>query len=199
MFHPDLIKGTPLGKKIQKYAFFSYEISEALKLQEDEKDIVKSIFVQIAKELESGNDKHSEEIIVANIELLLSYSQRFFDRQTQSTCQLKKGIVERYEQVLNDYFQSKSASEYGLPTVAYLASKLHLSANYLGNQIKKETGCSAQEYIQSKILDLAKERLLDLSKTISEVSFDLGYKYPHHFTRFFQQKTGYSPTEYRHG
>lgn len=183
LFHPDLIKGFPLGEKIQKYSFFTYDVSETLKLSENEKD----------------TDKHSNEIIVANIELLLTYSQRFFDRQDYSICEVNKGIIERFEQALNHYFQSQKPLEHGLPTVAYFADQLHLSSNYLGGQIKKETGCSAQEYIQAKILDIAKEQLLDPTKTISQVSFDLGYQYPHHFTRFFQQKAGCSPSEYRQG
>lgn len=197
LFHPDLIKGFALGEQIQNYTFFSYDIHEALNISDEEKNIIQYFFTAIQSELQSSNDKFIEKIIVGHIELLLTYCSRFFERQFISINDSNKGIKEKFEKLLNQYFTSILPLEEGLPSVSYFADKLHLSANYFGGVIKKETGCSAQEYIQSKIIDIAKERILNLDKSIVEVSLELGYKYPHHFSRLFKKKTGLSPIDYR--
>lgn len=197
VFHPDLIAGTALGKNIGNYHFFSYAVSEALHLSEQERKIILDCFSKIAYELQHAIDKHSKQLIVSNIELFLNYCTRFYDRQFITRDVAHKGILERFEQMLDSYFSSDKPQEIGLPSVASCADELHLSANYFGDLIKKETGVSAQEYIQSKVINVAKERIFNVEKSISEIAYELGFKYPQHFTRLFKQKTGISPVEYR--
>lgn len=197
VFHPDFIKGTSLGRKMNEYGFFSYDVNEALHISERERQIVLECFKKIKEELEHGIDKHSKTLIVSNIELFLNYCVRFFDRQFITRETLNKDILVRFEALLNDYFDANLPQTIGLPTVTYCAEKLHLSANYFGDLVKKETGKSALEYIQTKVIDLAKEKLFDTSKTISEIAYGLGYRYPQHFTRLFKEKVGISPMEYR--
>lgn len=197
LFHPELIHGTPLGKHIQDYSFFSYDSNEALHLSEKERQIVLDCFSKIEYELQQSIDKHSKILIASNIELFLNYCTRFYDRQFITRDNAHKGIVERFETLMNSYFSSEKPATIGLPSVAYCAEELNLSPNYFGDLIKKETGVSAQEYIQTKVIDIAKERIFDINKSIGEVSYDLGFKYPQHFTRLFKQKVGVSPNEYR--
>ena len=197
VFHPDLIHGTSLGKHIQDYTFFSYQSNEALHVSERERKIVLDCFSKIEYELERSIDKHSKNLIVSNIELFLDYCIRFYDRQFITRENVNKGILEKFETVLNDYFQTDKPQTIGLPSVASCANELHLSAGYFGDLIKKETGVTAQEYIQSKVIDVAKERIFDQSKTVSQIAYELGFKYPQHFTRLFKQRVGQSPNEYR--
>lgn len=197
VFHPDFIRGTSLGRHIQAYNFFTYDANEALHISTREKQIVLECFKKIKEELEHGIDKHSKTLIVSNIELFLNYCVRYYDRQFITRENLNKDILVRFEQLLNDYFPSEKPQTIGLPSVAYCAEQLHLSANYFGDLVKKETGKTAQEYIQEKVIDLAKEKIVDMRKTITEVSFEMGFKYPQHFTRLFKQRVGVSPNEYR--
>ncbi|MFN8346942.1 MAG: helix-turn-helix transcriptional regulator [Spirosomataceae bacterium] len=196
-FHPDFIKGTALGRKMHEYGFFSYAAAEALHLSGREKQIVQGCFRNILKELEQGLDKHSKMLLLSNIELLLNYCIRFYDRQFITRETVNKDILVRFEQLLNEYFRSDLPQSSGVPTVAYFAEQLHLSANYFGDLIKRETGKTALDYLQTKIIDLAKEKVFDQRKTVSEVAYELGFKYPQHFTRLFKQKVGVSPLEYR--
>jgi AraC family transcriptional regulator, transcriptional activator of pobA len=197
VFHPDFIKDSPLGKKMHEYGFFSYDVSEALHISERERQTVLECFRRIKEELENGIDKHSKTLILNNIELFLNYCVRFYDRQFITRETLNKDVLVKFEQILNNYFESDLPQNNGIPTVAYCAEKLNLSANYFGDLVKKETGKTALEYIQTKLIDLAKETLLDQSKNISQVAYDLGYRYPQHFTRLFKEKVGYSPSEFR--
>ena len=197
IFHPDLLHHTPLGKIMNEYNFFSYSTNEALHLSEKERKIVLDCFAKIDYELQQSIDKHSKTLIASNIELLLNYCTRFYDRQFITRENANKGILEKFEEVLGGYFSSNKPQTIGLPSVAYCAEELHLSANYFGDLIKKETGKSAQEYIQTKLINIAKERIFDIDKSISEVAYELGFKYPQHFTRLFKQKVGMSPNEYR--
>ncbi|GAB3787376.1 helix-turn-helix domain-containing protein [Spirosoma horti] len=197
LFHPDLMVGTPLGKHIQDYSFFSYDVHEALHLSDKERGIVIDCFAKIEYEIDQTIDKHSKGLIAANIELLLRYCIRFYDRQFITRDQANKGILERFESLLIGYFSSDKPQTEGLPSVAYCAEALHLSPNYFGDLVKKETGTSAQDYIQSKVIDVAKERLFDRHKSASEIAYDLGFKYPQHFTRLFKQKAGVTPNDYR--
>ncbi len=197
VFHPDFIRGTALGKRINDYSFFSYDVNEALHISTRERQIVLECFQKIKDELEHGIDKHSKTLIISNIELFLNYCTRFFDRQFITREHLNKDILVRFEDLLNEYFQSDKPQSIGLPSVAYCADELNLSANYFGELVKKETGKTAQEYIQTKLIDLAKEKIFDSSKSISEISYEMGFKYPQHFTRLFKQKVGQSPNEYR--
>ncbi|WP_456312333.1 helix-turn-helix domain-containing protein [Pseudomonas shirazensis] len=197
VFHPDLIRGTSLAKGINEYNFFSYNTSEALHLSEKERQLVLDCFSKIEIELKQAIDKHSKKLIASNIELFLNYCERFYDRQFITRDNANKGIVEKFEDLLNSYFSSDKPHTLGLPSVAYYAGELNLSPNYFGDLIKKETGKSAQEYIQNKIIDTAKNKIFDSAKTINEVAYELGFKYPQHFTRFFKQHVGSTPNEYR--
>lgn len=196
-FHPDFIHGTSLGRHIQEYSFFGYQSNEALHLSERERKIVLESFSKIEYELQQAIDKHSKRLIISNIELFLNYCVRFYDRQFITRDDVHKGMLERFEHLLNNYYQSDKPQTVGLPSVAYCASELNLSANYFGDLIKKETGKTAQEYIQAKVIDVAKEKIFDESKSVSEVAYELGFKYPQHFTRLFKQRVGQSPNEYR--
>lgn len=196
-FHPDLLIGTTLGKSMKSYHFFSYNSNEALHLSEKERNLVLDLFSKIRAELELGVDKHSKKVIATNIELFLSYCERFYDRQFITREDVNKGILEKFEMLLNDYFSNKDDQLIELPTVNYCAEQTHLSANYFGDLIKKETGKSAQEYIQNKVIEVAKERLFNTNKSISEIAYELGFKYPQHFNRLFKQRVGFTPKEYR--
>lgn len=197
LFHPDLIKGTPLGKKMSQYSFFSYESNEALHLSIKEQQIIKDIFSKLEYELSQSIDKHSKSIIVNTLELLLNYCVRFYDRQFITRESVNSDILSKFENLLNDYFQSENTKDLGLPSVGYFADCLCLSANYFGDLIKKETGKSAQEHMQLKLMDEAKERIFDTEKSISQIAYELGFKYPQHFNRMFKKNTGYTPNEYR--
>jgi AraC family transcriptional activator of pobA len=197
IFHPDLIRGTVLGKHMQDYSFFSYDVHEALHLSEAERKVIYDCFSKIEFELQHAIDKHSKTLIVSNIELFLNYCTRFYDRQFITRDVPNKGVLERFEALLNDYFQSEKPLTLGLPSVAYCADELNLSANYFGDLVKKETGKSAQEYIQAKVIDTAKEKIFDTTKSLSEVAYNLGFKYPQHFTRLFKQRVGQTPQDYR--
>ena len=197
VFHPDLIRGTLLGKRINDYSFFSYDTSEALHVSDAERAIVLECFNKIQYELAHAIDKHSRTLIVSNIELFLNYCVRFYDRQFLTREHVHKDVLAGFEGLLNDYFQSEKQQILGLPSVAYCAAQFNLSPKYFGDLVKKETGKSAQEYIQLKLIGAAKEKILDANKSISEVAYELGFKYPSHFTRFFKQHAGHSPNEYR--
>jgi AraC family transcriptional activator of pobA len=197
VFHPDLIRGTPLGRHIDDYTFFSYKVNEALHISEREKQLVLDSFSKILYELQHAVDKHSKKLITGSIELLLNYCIRFYDRQFITRDNVNKGILERFEALLNNYFSSDKPGTEGVPTVGYCAAELNLSSNYFGDLIKKDTGKSAHEYIQLKLMDVAKEKVLNLDNTISEVAYELGFKYPQHFSRVFKQYTGVTPLEYR--
>ena len=197
VFHADLIHGTSLGRHIQDYSFFGYQSHESLHLSERERKIVLDCFAKIEYELQHAIDNHSKKLIVSNIELFLNYCNRFYERQFITREKAHSGILEKFEGLLNNYFQSGKPQTIGLPSVAFCADELHLSAGYFGDLIKKETGKTAQEYIQSKVIDVAKQRIFDIDKSISQVAYELGFKYPQHFTRLFKQKVGVSPVEYR--
>lgn len=197
IFHPDLIFGTPLGRHIQDYTFFGYQSNEALHLSERERKIILDCLSKIEYELEPTIDKHSKRLVVSNIELFLNYCVRFYDRQFITRDNVHKGILERFEDLLNAYYQSDKPQTISLPSVAHCAGELNLSSNYFGDLVKKETGKTAQEYIQSKVMDVAKEKMFDHSKSVSQVAYELGFKYPQHFTRLFKQREGTSPNEYR--
>lgn len=197
VFHPDLIKGTSLGQHIDNYTFFSYNVNEALHISERERLLILDCFAKIKSELEHGVDKHTKTLITDNVELLLNYCVRFYDRQFITRDSTHKGILERFETLLHDFFSSEKPQTVGLPSVAYCANELNLSANYFGDLIKKETGKSAHEFIQLKLIDVAKERLFHNDKSMSEVAYSLGFKYPQHFSRVFKQQVGMTPQEYR--
>lgn len=199
VFHPDLIRGTSLGQRIQDYNFFSYQVNEALHISERERKLVLDCFSKIQYELEHAVDKHSKMLLADNIELLLNYCLRFYDRQFITRELVNQGILERFERLLIDFFSSEKPQEVGLPSVTYCAGELHLSPHYFGDLVKKETGKTALEYIQLKLIDVAKERIHDPKLSLSDIAYGLGFKYPQHFTRLFKQQVGISPKEYRTG
>ena len=196
VFHPDLIRGTSLAQDIKNYSFFSYESNEALHLSERERGIVLDCLNKILMELEHSIDKHSKRLIVTNIELLLDYCTRFYERQFITRESVNKDTLTRFENLINEYFQNQVQTE-GLPSVKYFADKICLSPNYFGDLIKKETGKSAQEYIQLKLIGVAKEKVLNPAKTISQIAYELGFQYPQHFVRVFKKRVGCTPSEYR--
>lgn len=196
-FHPDFIRGTPLGRHILQYRFFSYDVHEALHISHREKKLVLESFHKIRHELEGNTDRHSKMLVAGNIELLLNYCIRFYDRQFINREIINKDILTQFESLLNEYFERDTPDRSGLPAVSHFARQLHLSANYFGDLVKKETGKTAMEFIQDKIIALSKDRIFDSHKTISEIAYELGFKYPSHFTRLFKNRVGKSPTEYR--
>lgn len=185
------------GRRIKKYTFFSYESNEALHLSEEERMIVLDCLEKIRMELLHAIDKHTKGLIATNIELLLDYCMRFYERQFVTRGDMNLDVLARFERLLDDYLTQGAAAKEGLPSVRYFASKICLSPNYFGDLVKKETGKSAQEYIQLKMIDAAKEGLLDPNKTIGQVAYELGFQYPQHFVRFFKRHVGYTPREYR--
>jgi AraC-like DNA-binding protein len=197
LFHPDLIRGTSLGRIIKEYTFFSYETNEALHVSEKERQVIIDCLNKINHELQQSIDKHSKKLIANNIELLLNYCLRYYDRQFITRSLVNKDLLVRFENLLDNYLKSEMTRTIGLPTVKYCARQLHISTNYFGDLIKKETGKSAQENIQLKLIEIAKERVFDTSRSISEIAYELGFKHPQHFSRMFKSETGYTPNEYR--
>ena len=197
MFHPDLIRGTSLARSMKDYTFFSYEVYEALHLSEQERQTILECFKNIMSELNHSIDKHSQKLIVSNIELFLNYCTRYYDRQFITRSHVNNDILSRFENLINDYLKSGLSQSQGLPTVKYCADKLFLSSNYLGDLLKKETGKSAQEHIQLKLIEAAKEKMYEKDKSISQIAYELGFDYPQYFSRFFKKNTGMTPLEYR--
>lgn len=197
LFHPDLIRGTALGQEIRRYTFFSYETNEALHLSEQERQTVMDCLGKIEAELEHAIDKHSRRLITANIGLLLDYCMRFYERQFTTRSEVNKDIVIRFEQLLDEYFDGDTPQQEGLPSVKYFADKVCLSPNYFGDMIRRQTGQTASEYIQNKLVDRAKEALLSSGKTMSQIAYDLGFQYPQHFSRMFKRIAGCTPNEFR--
>ncbi|SKC20348.1 helix-turn-helix domain-containing protein [Dyadobacter psychrophilus] len=197
VFHPDLLLGTSLNGKMQEFSFFGYQVNEALHLSQRERQIVMDCFGKIKYELEHAIDKHSRKLIAANLELFLDYCTRFYDRQFLTRDTIHRGILAKFEALLSSYFSSEKPQTIGLPSVSYCAEELNLSAKYFGDLVKKETGQTAQEYIQMKVIEAAKERIFSSDKTVNEIAFELGFKYPQHFSRLFKQRIGQTPNEYR--
>ena len=197
VFHPDLIRGTSLGQHINKYSFFSYEVSEALHVSLAEQQIIMDCLKNITMELKRAIDKHSKILIAKNIELLLDYCMRFYERQFNTRSGVNKDIIVQFEHLLDDYFLEQNAEKNGFPTVKYFADKVFLSPNYFGDLIKKETGKSAQQHIVFKIINHAKDQILNTNQPISQIAYKLGFQYTQHFSRLFKKNVGCSPNEYR--
>ena len=196
-FHPDLIRGTNLGRNIKEYTFFSYEVNEALHLSERERATFIDCLQKIQEELLHPIDRLSRRLIANNIELLLNYCLRFYERQFITRQDTNRDILTHFEALLDNYFSNDNTRQKGLPTVKYCAGELCLSPNYFGDLIKKETGKTALECIQDKIISIAKEQLLIPSHSVSQIAYGLGFQYPQHFTRVFKKSTGMTPNEYR--
>lgn len=197
VFHPDLIRGTSLAKSMKNYTFFSYAVNEALHLSDQEKEIVMDCLKKISIELEHAIDKHSKALIAMNIELLLNYCMRFYERQFITRSNANKDALTKFEQLLNEYFLSKLPMQEGLPSVKYFADKICLSSNYFGDMVKKETGKTPQEHIQDKVIEMAKEHIAETDETVSQIAYTLGFQYPQHLCRLFKKRVGCTPNEYR--
>lgn len=197
VFHPDLIRKSQLGKRIDKYSFFNYASNEALHLSEEERQTITDISEKIIKEYSNNIDSHSQTLIISNLELLLNYSVRFYDRQFYTRTNLNKDLVSEFEEVLKAYYQSDKQLKSGIPTVQYCADALTISPRYLSDLLRKETGKSTQEHIHHFIIEKAKTSLLDSSKSSSEIAYDLGFEYPQYFSKLFKKATSMSPMEYR--
>lgn len=196
-FHPDFLSGTPLGGgRMDDFTFFGYQANEALHMSARERALVAGCLDQIGEEF-GHIDKHTKRLVVGHLELLLGYCERFYDRQFITRQQVNQGVLTKFEGLLAEYFRTGRARGEGLPTVAHFAERLHLSANYFGDLVKKDTGLSPQDHIQLKVLDVAREGLLDPQNSVSEVAYDLGFAYPQHFSRMFKRATGVTPGEYR--
>ncbi|NRB49080.1 MAG: helix-turn-helix transcriptional regulator [Saprospiraceae bacterium] len=197
LFHPDLIRKSVLGEKIDSYSFFSYEVNEALHLAPKEEKFLFELIRKIQEEYSQNIDQHSQTLIISNLELLLNYCMRFYDRQFYTRSNFNKDFVAEFELALRQYFTSKKMETEGLPSAPYFGRKLNMSTNYLSDMLKKETGRSIKEHIDGYIIDRAKSVLLSTNKKVSEIAYDLGFNYPQSFTRLFKSKTGMSPAEYR--
>lgn len=196
-FHPDLIYGTELGRTIRDYSFFSYDTNEALHVSAKERTIMENCFRNIQTELTRDIDKHTNKLLARSIGLLLDYCMRFYDRQFITRQKVNTDILTRFEKLIDEYMVSGKARSQGFPSVAYCADVLCLSPNYFGDLVKKEMGKTAQEYIQLKLINLAKEKLSGTVMPVSEIAEELGFKYSTHFTRLFKKVTGVSPSNYR--
>ncbi|MCI4671869.1 MAG: helix-turn-helix domain-containing protein [Bacteroidia bacterium] len=197
LFHPDLIRESSLGEKMDNYTFFSYDVNEALHLSPKEEKFILELVLKIKEEYSQNIDQHSQTLIVSNIELLLNYCVRFYDRQFYTRTNINKNFVSDFESALIAYFNSSKLEEEGLPSTNYFGHKLNMSTNYLSDMLKKETGKSIKEHIDGFMVEKAKLFLLNSDKKISEIAYDFGFEYPQSFTRIFKNKTGMSPVEYR--
>lgn len=197
LFHPDLIRKSELGKTIHSYSFFNYEVNEALHVSDNEKKMLTELVDRIEIELQQNIDKHSQDLIVQNIETLLKYCHRYYDRQFYTRTNLNKDLVTHFEQYLEGYFSSEKLAVNGIPTIGQCGEAMHLSGSYLSDLLKVETGRSAKDHIHRFILEKAKTLLMNSSESVKEVAFSLGFEYPQHFSKLFKLKTGMSPSEYR--
>jgi AraC-like DNA-binding protein len=196
-FHPDLIRGTSLGNKMKEYTFFSYEVNEALHLSNKEKQTLLDCVNKLTNELTENIDHHSQTLITSNIELLLNYCARYYDRQFITRKKVNSDLLVKFENSLIRYFNSKELQKEGLPSVKYFAELLFLSPNYLSDLLKKETGKNAQELIHYYLIEEAKNNLLNTDYSVNEIAYKLGFEYPQYFSKLFKSKTGKTPIEYR--
>ncbi len=197
LFHPDLIRRSELGNAINRYSFFSYDLTEALHLSEDEEQTLKDLLVKIESEYNQNIDRHTQKLIVSNIELFLDYCTRYYDRQFYTRTNLNLDILGKFETLLEEYYTRMEQINMGVPTVQYCGDKLNFSPKYLSDLLKKETGKSAKSHIDDFLIEKAKNRLLSSKDSVSEVAFHLGFEYSQHFSKMFKVKTGVSPSEYR--
>jgi AraC-like DNA-binding protein len=197
LFHPDFLWNTPLAKTIRQYEYFDYSVNEALFLSEKEESIIGGIMQNIQQEYHSNIDKFSQDIIIAQIELLLTYSERFYQRQFITRKIANHQILDRLEETLAVYFNSDALTQKGLPAVGYIADALNVSPNYLSGLLKVLTGQSTQQHIHDKLIEKAKEKLSTTGLSVSEIAYELGFEHPQSFSKLFKTKTNVSPLEFR--
>ena len=196
-FHEDFLKGTDLAQQIKKYGFFSYTINEALHLSPKEEKQIESIVENIEIEYQNNQDKFSKEIIISQLSTLLKYANRFYERQFLNRKELSNDLLERFNLHLSKYFESDQLQDKGIPSIEQIANKMSVSKRYLSDTLKKETGKTTTEHLQLRLIDEAKNILLQPNKSISEVAYELGFEYPPYFSRLFKKKEGISPKQYR--
>jgi AraC-like DNA-binding protein len=196
-FHPDLIRKSTLGNTIKDFSFFDYGLNEALHVSDKEKKMLADFVERIEIELQQNIDKHSQELIIMNLESILKYCLRYYDRQFYTRSNLNKDLVDRFNKFLEGYFSSDELQKSGLPTIGVCGEALNLSGSYLSDLLRLETGRSAKDHIHDFIIDKAKTLLLSSNSTVSEVAFDLGFEYSQHFSKLFKSKTGINPSDYR--
>lgn len=197
LFHPDLIRKSILGGKMDTYSYFSYDVNEALHLSPKEEKFFFDLTQKIQEEYSQNIDSHSQTLIISNLELLLNYCMRFYDRQFYTRTNVNGDFVVEFETVLNDYFKSKKNEVEGLPSANYFGEQLNMSTNYLSDLLKKETGKGIKEHVDGYVIEQAKLILLNSNKKVNEIAYGLGFDYPQSFTRLFKKKTGRSPVDYR--
>lgn len=196
-FHANLIRNTSLGQKMDAYSFFDYDVHEALHLSDKEQAVLTDLVELIRQELAERIDNHSQQVLVSNLELMLNYCTRFYERQFNTRSSHHKDVLAKVEWLLKEYYRSNQIIEHGQPTIQYLAEECHLSPSYLSDLLKKETGRSAKDHINDFLVEKAKNLLLSSDDSVSEIAYSLGFNYPHYFTRLFKAKTGYTPVEFR--
>lgn len=196
-FHPDFVRGYPLGNTLNQYGFFSYKVSEALFLSAKEKEIISGLFALIATELENNIDQFSQDVLVSQLELLLNYSNRFYNRQFLTRKAVNNDIINALDQLLNNYFDSGQGLKEGVPSVQYISAQLKLSQRYLSDMLRSLTGLNTRQYIQNVITEKAKEKLSITNLSVSEISYELGFEHSQSFSKLFKSKTSQSPLEFR--
>jgi AraC family transcriptional activator of pobA len=197
LFHPDLLLGYELSKKIKEYGFFSYSTHEALHLSEKEKTTITSVFESIEEELKGRIDNFSQDVVISQIELLLNYANRFYSRQFITRKAVSSNLLQKVEEILHAYFQSPHAQKQGLPTVQLLSEQLNVSASYLSDMLRSLTGQNAQQHIHNHLIEKAKEQLSTSQASISEIAYQLGFEHPQSFSKLFKLKTNMSPLDFR--
>jgi len=197
LIHPDFLWNYPLAKKIKTYGFFSYSANEALHLSESEKATIISIFKIMEEELNSRIDDFSQDVMISQIELLLNYANRFYKRQFITRKAVSSDLLQKLEEVLDEYFNNAKSLTQGIPTVQYLSEKLNISPSYLSDMLRSLTGQNAQQHIHHKLIEKAKEKLSTTSLSVSEVAYELGFEHPQSFSKLFKTKTNLSPLEFR--
>lgn len=197
IFHPDFLQGYPLAGKIKNYGFFSYMVHEALHLSEQERTVMMAIYRIILEEINSRIDDFSHEVIIAQIELLLSYAKRFYKRQFLTRQAASSNLLQQLEELLTTYFDEEKPVNQGIPSVQYLAERLNYSPNYLSDMLRSLSGLNAQQHIHQKLIEKSKELLSTTNMTIGEVAYQLGFEHPQSFSRLFKIKTKLSPLQFR--
>jgi AraC family transcriptional activator of pobA len=197
LIHPDFLMGYPLAKKIKQYGYFSYSMNEALHLSSQEREIILSVYKIMEQEINARVDEFSQEVIVSQIDLLLSYVNRFYKRQFITRKGVNNDVLQKTEAILDDYFNTQQTLNQGIPTVQFLSEQLHLSPGYISDLLRSQIGQNAQQYIHLKLIEKAKERLSTTHLTVSEIAFELGFEHPQSFSKLFKSKTKLSPLEFR--
>lgn len=197
LIHPDFLLGHPIARKIKQYSYFSYTSNEALHLSDSEREVILSVYRIMEQELNSRVDEFSQEVVIAQLELLLSYVNRFYKRQFITRKAVNNDILQKTESILDDYLNTQTAIHQGLPTVQYLSDQLKISPGYLSDLLRSLIGQNAQQYIRGKVIEKAKERLTNTNLTVADIAYELGFEHPQSFSKMFRLRTGLSPLEFR--